>query len=224
MFKPTLVLLAFVIVAASGLLQGVWSGRWMPSQELADASKRLNAVPKQVGDWEMTEEKEIPLKEQQIAGMAGYRSRVYVNRRTNQSVSMLLVCGRPGAIAVHTPDVCFEGAGYRRAGAQTKDSLVPADRSHKAEFLKVRFVRHESGIPIPLLVYWGWNGTGTWSAPDKPRLEFWQLPVLYKLYVSRVVTEEDVDPEPCLEFLREYLPALQTALFTESSSTEQRRN
>src|SRR5262249_36715298 len=222
MFKPILIVFAFLIVAASGLVQGTWSGRWVPSQELERARERLEEVPTQVGEWEMTEEKEVPLKEQQIAGMAGYRSRVYVNRRTNHSVSVLLVCGRPGAIAVHTPDVCFEGAGYRRAGNQSRDSLVLACRGHKAEFLRVRFVRHESGIPIPLLVYWGWNGTGSWTAPERPRLEFWKLSVLYKLYVSRIVTEEEADPEPCFEFLREFLPALHTALFTESSPAEQR--
>lgn len=223
MFQPLLIMLAFLVVAASGVAQGLWSGRWKPSEELTRAESRLAEVPAQVGDWQMTEEQPISLKERQIAGIVGYRKRVYVNQRTRQPVSILLVCGRPGAIAVHTPEVCFEGAGYLSDGDKSRDHLVLPGRSQKAEFWRKRFVRYESGIPLPLRVYWGWNAEGSWVAPDNPRLEFWQEPVLWKLYVSRLATNEDADPEPCFEFLREFLPALQTALFADTPGARKRR-
>ena len=47
------------------------------------------------------------------AGIKGCVYRRYRNPRTGESVSVLLVCGRGGPISVHTPDVCYAGAGYR---------------------------------------------------------------------------------------------------------------
>ena len=223
MFSWGSVTLAFLIVLVSGLGHGIWSGRWVDSHDLELAKAHLASVPTQVGDWVLTDEKQISQKEQQIAGIVGFLSRVYLNQRTQQSVSVLLVCGRPGAIAVHTPDVCFEGAGYRGEGRKYRDLLVVSPRKQKAEFWREKFVRVESGIPIPLRVYWGWNAEGNWVAPENPRLEFWADTVLYKLYVSRLVTEEDADPEPCFEFFREFLPALQPILFPEPAPAEPRR-
>lgn len=223
MFHPALIALAFVVVLASGVTQGLWSGRWQPARALDEAKARLERVPERVGDWGMDEERPVSLKEQQIAGIVGYRSRLYTNRRTGQAVSVLLVCGRPGSIAVHTPDVCFEGAGFRRVADPAHDGLAYDGGPQRAEFWQTRFSRLEAGIPVPLQVYWGWGAVGTWGAPENPRLAYWDEPVLYKLYVSRLVVGEETVPEPCLDFLRAFLPALQEALFAEAPPAQERR-
>lgn len=215
MFHPALVGLAFLIVVASGAAQGLWSGRWQPPRALERARTRIEHVPQRVGSWVLDEERPVSLKERQIGGIVGYKSRLYTHRGTGQSVSVLLVCGRPGSIAVHTPDVCFEGAGFRRTGTPARTGVLPAESPQQAEFWKANFSRPEAGIPVPLLVYWSWSPTGTWAAPDNPRLAYWDEPVLFKLYVSRLVSGEETESEPCLDFLRVFLPALQEALFAE---------
>lgn len=223
MFHPGLIAVAFLVVLASGATQGLWSGRWQSAHVLAEARDRLGRVPERVGDWVMEEERPVSLKEQQIAGIIGYRSRLYTNRRSGQSVSVLLVCGRPGSIAVHTPDVCFEGAGFHRTAAPAHEGLAYEGGPQRAEFWQTRFSRLEAGIPVPLHVYWGWGAAGVWGAPENPRLTYWDVPVLYKLYVSRLVAGDETTSEPCLDFLRAFLPVLQDALFAEALPGQERR-
>ena len=223
MFRPTLVVLAFLIVLGSGVAQGLWSGRWVSARDLEEARQRLERVPERVGDWEMEEEREVSAKEQQIAGIVGYKSRLYVNRQTGQAVSVLLVCGRPGAIAVHTPDVCFEGAGYRRMDEPARQIFALAERSVPGQFWRARFTRYEAGVPLRLQAYWGWNaGGGAWVAADNPRWEFLGRTVLYKLYASRVLTGEEGEADTCVGFLRQFLPALHEVLFAEPPAAKER--
>ena len=47
-----------------------------------------------------------------MAGAVGQISRVYTNPTKGLTVSVLLLCGLPGNISTHTPDVCYPGAGY----------------------------------------------------------------------------------------------------------------
>ena len=102
------------------------------------------------------------------------------------------------------------------------DGLTYEGGPRRAEFWQTRFSRLEAGIPVPLQVYWGWGAAGVWGAPDNPRLAYWQEPVLYKLYVSRLVTGEETGSEPCLDFLRVFLPVLQEVLFAEAPVRKER--
>jgi hypothetical protein len=221
MFQLLPILAAFLIVLGSGLLHGWWSNRWRPSLELAVAQARLPLVPVMFGDWERLQEQTVSLKEQQIAGIAGYLKREYVNRRTQQRMAVLLVCGKPGSIGAHTPEVCFAGAGFTQVSGAAKDSLVLANGAQRADLWRARFTKAVAGVPHHLLAYWSWNAGGDWEAPENPRWHFLGKRVLWKLYVSREILSEEGDPGPCLEFLREFLPVLHGALFAGTSSQEQ---
>ena len=72
-----------------------------------------------------------------------------------------------------------------------------------------------AAVPARLRIYWGWSATGSWTAPDNPRLAFARFPVLYKLYVLREATASGGRPEadPCVEFLPRVLAELDKCLF-----------
>jgi hypothetical protein len=203
------------LLALAGLVQGLWTGRWHTSHALEGALARLDAVPLTVGDWqgralETDEEQRVQ------AGAAGCLHRRYEDRRTGEVVSILLVCGRPGPVSVHPPDVCFRGAGYEPAAAPAR-AEVPADApAPPATFWAAEFVKRDTGLPRRLRVYWAWGADGTWDAPANPRLAFARFPVLYKLYVYREAppgAEGRPGDDPCLAFMRQLLPALQQTLF-----------
>ncbi len=65
-------------------------------------------------------------------------------------------------------------------------------------------------VPEALDVLWAWTTNGSWTASTSPRVAFARSPVLYKLYVVRRLTrpDEKPPPEPCQDFLRLFLPAL----------------
>src|SRR5262245_29906799 len=106
---PPLTVLA--VVAFSGAVHGVWTNRWAGSDGLAQAAARLEQVPLTLGDWD-GRPLEVNPREAALTEAAGYVHRQYVNRRTGSVVSVALLCGRAGPISVHTPEVCYAGAGF----------------------------------------------------------------------------------------------------------------
>src|SRR5689334_18545657 len=105
-----------VLLVGYGVAEGLWSGRWGQSDEVRQAVARLDAVPRTIGDWQGEDSPHDP-RQLEVAEIQGYVSRVYTNRRTRARVSVLLVCGRPGPIAVHPPNICFTAQGFDMAAA-----------------------------------------------------------------------------------------------------------
>jgi hypothetical protein len=203
------VIVAVVLTGSFGLMEGWWTHRWVSSTQLELASERVASIPMNLGEWK-GKDREIDARELKAAQIQGYVSRLYVNQSTGTTVSVLLVCGRPGPVSVHTPDVCYQGAGYGVAAAPAKHTIAGG------EFWVANFRRLESPTPEPLRVYWSWNAGDGWQATDNPRLRFASKEWLYKLYVIRALNAVDdpVDIDPVQAFVQVLLPQLQKDLFT----------
>jgi hypothetical protein len=202
---------AFALLLITGILHGLWTDRWKTGAEPAAWAARLGDVPRTVGDWD-AQGIDLEPKKLQIAEVAGHLARNYVNRRTGESVSVVIVCGRPGPIAVHTPDVCYPGSGHELMAPPVRIA-VPAEGQD--QFWMARFRKGESTVPTYLRVFWSWNASGPWQASSGPRLEFARSPALYKLYVVRGMDTPDapLESDPAAELLTQLLPELRRALF-----------
>jgi hypothetical protein len=166
-------LVALGLLVASGVIQGQLTGRWATSVDLTAAVARLDQLPRVIGTWK-GEDADVDRATLQRIGISGGIVRRYRDAQTGSIVTVMLVCGRPGPVSVHTPDVCYEGAGYELAAPPS--SPIPG-------FLAATMVRPGVAIPDRLQVYWSWNATGRWEVPENPRLAFGIRPYLYKLYV-----------------------------------------
>jgi hypothetical protein len=208
----TLPLLAgLAVVILTGLVHGCWTQRWQPSQALTDAVARLERVPLRIGEWQ-GHPQEVDDESYARAGAAGYWLRRYVHLRSGQAVSVILMCGRAGPMAVHAPDVCYRSAGFEVvAGPEPYRVSGPAG-PHEWRAL---WVRQPGPVPVALRVIWAWSANGDWRAPDHPRLVFRGAPALYKLYLLREMTRADAGTadDPCPEFLSALLPELRQTLF-----------
>ena len=210
---------AFLLAAAlgitvlSGLVHGSWTNRWETSQELELAVSRCERLPMLLGDWRG---RESPADTCAIkaAGLDGCLSRQYENRKSGATVSLLLVCGRPGPVSVHTPDICYPGAGYEMV-QERPVRFSGGSTAQRAEFLGADFVNDQSFPPDRLRVHWSWTATGNWGVPANPRIAFASHRYLYKMYlVTHVVGESpSFDDERVNEFLGVLIPALKDALF-----------
>jgi hypothetical protein len=114
---------AVVLLALAGLVHGIWSDRWHTAPPMQDALDRLDAVPLAVGDWHG---QALATDDQQRvqAEAAGCLYRRYEGP-TGTAVSILLVCGRPGPVSVHPPEVCFRGAGYEPTAEPARVETAP---------------------------------------------------------------------------------------------------
>ena len=107
-----------VTVLASGAAAGLCTGRWGSSRTVQSAVARLDHVPLSLGtDWDVQEGTKLSEREIAVAEIDGYLARRYFHRRTGTFVSVMLLCGRPGPLSVHTPEVCYAGSGYDEIGS-----------------------------------------------------------------------------------------------------------
>jgi hypothetical protein len=204
----TLTILAAVVT--SGVVQGVWTNRWVSTAALDRATARMAELPLNVGEWE-GQAGSLEDRQLQLADASGHLLRRYVNRRTGDVVSVLLLCGRPGPMAVHTPDVCFGGMGLQPVKAPAKH----AGPAGTGDLWVTVFKKDVPSGAEYMRIFHGWNAAGTWEAADNPRSRYARQPALFKLYVTRQLprADEPLEGAPELNFLQAWLPAAQQGLF-----------
>jgi hypothetical protein len=197
---------AVALVVASGWVDGTWSNRWSRPRAMGAAVAGLERLPLELGPW-VGQRETLDARQAETAELAGSALRKYVNRETGESAQVLLVCGHPGAIAVHTPDVCYKGAGYSPNGPIGRHER-PAGPAGPAVFNVADMTRTEAGGAARLRIYWAWSDGGAWQAPRQPRLTFARRPVLYKLYVIRPTSSNPGphDDDPCADLIARLLP------------------
>lgn len=176
-------------------------------------------IPRQIGEWTGVE-RPIESRELQAAEIVGCVSRNYAHRLTGESAQVVMMCGPPGPISVHTPDVCFAGIGYEMITEPKRILLELAD-GQTAEFWWADFRRGTAGYDPFLRTFWSWRAQGPWKVVDHPRLEFAGSPLLYKLYVATPVIAQDIASidQPDAEFLKALLLEFERAESDRSGRT-----
>ena len=199
-------------ILVAGFVHGRWTDRWTSSQGVATAVDRLTRVPLEIGDWHGRELK-IDKETIEMAGIDGYVMRRYNSPRLG-AISILLVCGRPGPIAAHTPEVCYGGAGYEATREPVEVRVDPNAANPTDTFFASTFAMPNAPDRVPLRLFWAWNGARTWEVSTNPRLGFAHYPCLYKLYIIRETFRTDgPEGDDCiLDFSRSFLPVLRKIL------------
>jgi hypothetical protein len=129
----------------------------------------------------------------------------------SEAITVILMCGRAGHMAVHTPDICYRGAGYEMAGEPAKFRLAAPGAF---EFWSATFRQPAKAGGPDLEIYWTWRADDSWLAPTSPRLTFGGQPYLFKLYVVREKAGEGTRDTVMADFLAQLMPALEGALFS----------
>lgn len=217
-----LLVAALGVVCCSGLVHGLWTDRWAKSGDREQAVARLESVdfvPIEGGDWECDR---VRLDAADLArvGIDGHLSLRFRHRYTGARLSVLLVCGRPGPVAVHTPDVCYRASGFQQSGSAERRQIQRESNTPAAEFWDAHFSRPAPVKAQQLRVLWAWTADGNWQAPDNPRVVLGGQPYLYKLYLIHEIgpAEKRGKEDVALRFLRQLLPSLEPALFGPNES------
>jgi hypothetical protein len=210
--------LAVLLLVTSGVVHGLYSGRWSTTAELDAGIARVPTVPMEFDGWK-AELGESNADEFAQAGAIAYWTRKY--RKDGNEVLAILMVGRAGRMAVHTPEVCYAGAGYGLVGQPSPYLLKGAGDKELGTFWTASFKKPgPSGSDLQL--YWGWNDGAGWKAPDNPLWTYSGRPVLYKLYLSQQVVGMTGPTATNLmdDFLRSFVPVLDATLGESSAKDD----
>lgn len=188
----------------SGAVQGWFSGRWIDRSKQKKISQAITDLPESVGAWSM--EKEVPLGEAalSILNPYGYINRTYVNEKTGWTISIAVLYGLKGPIAVHTPEVCYSSRDFVLMNDKTPYTLPIAN---EGTLWRQEFQSQKVGAEH-MMVYHGWSDGGPWMAAKNPR--FLRTETLAKIQIAAFGADAEQDPIP--EFLESFVPSLRVAL------------
>lgn len=213
MWRVGISLAAGAMILCNGYLDGVWTNRWERSRAMEMAIANIERIPMTMGDWQARSEK---LDDQSIAigCIEGYFLRHYKNKHNGKEITVLLMCGRPGPLSVHTPEVCYKSSGFQVKGAIAKEVQKYNEAGASAEFFSAKFAKPEVAGEANLRIRWSWAAGGSWVATEQPRSDFARYPVLYKMYVIQNVTSvgERADEAMCAQFLKQLMPTIDQAM------------
>ncbi|MBX7074222.1 MAG: EpsI family protein [Pirellulales bacterium] len=205
-------LAAIVLLAGVAVVQGTWTERWgkHDTEEILRRVECLKQVPLDFGRWKGTDDQQ-DANQLKIAKVSGVVQRTYKNVDTGQEVSIYLATGKARNISVHTPDKCYLASGFRMPEAEFDTQVKFDDKT--ANFYAADFRKDTNEGVILLRIYWTWNATGAWEAPEYPKVAFAKYPALYKMYaIRRIVPGEQSNEDPTKVFLKEFLPVLERTL------------
>jgi len=233
---------AVLLIIGAAIYQGSIEGRWGgagASDEVQAFAARLDNVPYQIGDWEGKDD-DVDPQILQVAGIEGAVSRTYKHRYTPDTVSIFLVCANRRAASTHTPDKCYQAAGFRvadypqqyhlaassMAGADQEKDKAADKKENEVTLLNSAFVKETPTGTQRLRVFWAWSKDGDWIAPEgDSRWALQGSDAWYKLYI---LTNEQadgrgnlqLDQSPCVKFARDFLPVAEVKLFEEPAPTQ----
>jgi len=210
--------IGITLVLAGTIVHGAMTLRWTggSSEELAAVSERYANIPKNVGDW-IGEDTKTSAKELKSAGAKATVSRRYQNPKTGKVVQVFLICGLARDTAVHTPDICYVGQGYKMDRAPYRVDLVTGDT--KSQAYVSTFTKRMEERNIHQRILWSWNvGNGKgWQAPDSPRVTFRGWQPLNKVYLIAVADTPgkaaEAEKAELAEFANIFLPLVSRTLY-----------
>src|SRR5437867_1651463 len=211
------------ILVTSEVFHGTWTDRWRISNEPEASCAKL---PKQnepmiVGDWKGEPTGPIPDQELVIGEIAGYFSQNF--RHNGHEIHVLIVCGRPGPISVHSPEVCLGGEGFALDGPKQRLVVELAPPDKPVQLWVGQFYNYDGGIRKDRRQFWTYSPNGAWTAEEKPRLNFARFPALYKIYIMRQSRPgEKLEDDPTLDFIKVFMPELQRRLFGSASVSDRK--
>jgi hypothetical protein len=206
-------LLTFIAVLTltvlSGLIQGRMMNRWGAPAEFLAVGRKLEQFPTRFGDWELLKRDEFDESSRQQLEPYGHVGGGYKHQTSGAIVTMFVIVGPTGTIAVHTPEVCFGSREYQKIEARKPFAVSKASSPGQSDtFWRVMFKRTDvNGNLVP--TYYGWTIGDRWIASPDPRYAFAGNPYLYKVQVTCALplglTSPDTDP--CQDFLADFVTA-----------------
>ena len=201
--KPLIVVIVLLITSA--VVHGSIDGRWSPKQDLVAQGKKLSELPETAGDWIFNQVLELDENALRILQCHGWEQREYVHQATGQVITVAVMLGPRGPMAVHTPEVCFDSVGTNQTRDRRPESITTARQDH--QLWSVEFANKDSG-DNRFESWYGWSDGGKFHASKLPRV--WMSNYLYKIQLSGPVGNGA--DQPIQNFLGEFLPQLEILL------------
>lgn len=199
-------LLILAIGLFASLLPGWLEGNSQHGLSDQQLGNSLSEFPKKLGDWECVSDEALKPEIERTLRCYGYVNRVYWNAKSGQRISLAILYGPRGPMAVHTPEICYSSRGRIPVGKPQE--AIPGGQIKGHSFWRLAFKDPQLASP-DLDVWYAWSDGNEWIASNYPR--FWTTPSLFKIQLAGPAGQQG-EANACEGFLQQAVPALKTCL------------
>ena len=197
------------VMLGVGIYHGLATDRWASAATEERGQREFADLPLQYGDWKG---ELLPRDDDDDDLKTSATNCRFTNMKTGKWVVTSISSRRTGRVAVHNPEHCYLGSGYKLVDAIRTESLSSGKPS--TTFWTGHFEKRKPTGVESIRIYWGWSNDGNWQAPDYPRFYFSPTRRLHKLYLIHPVTSRD-SPDDLVaykEFMVQYATELSSRI------------
>ena len=149
----------------------------------------LGEIPKVLGAWHAIEGSENTLEPEiaRIAGASDHLIRTYVDEKSGQTATVMILYGLAYIVWAHTPEVCYPATGFKSVSPSLDkdiDIRVP-EKLTSARFRLQHFVKSKAGQTDYREVYYSFQNAGQWGLDmAKNWKSFRYQPGMFKVQVQ----------------------------------------
>ncbi len=172
---------------------------------------RLEELPRDLGTWQSIKENDSQLDPQvaRIAGSSDSIIRTYMDRKSGDQMSALIIYGLSQQVFAHSPDACYPAAGYQLVRGPIDRELHVTGVNTPVHYRWAIYMKRVGGIGHYVETYHCFHYNGEWlpDASDQWK-SFRYHPSMFKIQLARDVTglsEEVHAPSEVIlgDFIRE---------------------
>lgn len=191
-----------------GLSGGVRHWRSMQFLALENQTKEspfpLKEIPHVLGTWRSPEGAEATLDPEiaRIAGSTDHMIRSYVDDKTGEQVTVLLLYGPSQNVWAHTPEVCYPASGFTTM-IPSREVQIPLEGTPRtAAFSEALYSKSRGGVTELSEVYYSFLNAGAWRSDMAGQWkQFRYHPGMFKIQVERHVKTPQLGDSPAKELL-----------------------
>jgi hypothetical protein len=203
-------------LAVTCLLLGVAGGlRFWREQQFAALAARsetcpfpLAQLPRVMGPWRAAEGSEVQLDPELVlvAGASDHIVRDYVDEKSGERASVLVLYGLGPRVSTHSPEICYPSAGFQTVRGPIDHAITVPDVQGPVRYRWAIYTKQVGHISRYEEAYVTFLHRGDWlseSASSRWKM-FRYDPGLFKIQISHAVSGlNENGAGPCEDLLRE---------------------
>ena len=217
------------LVVAACLLLGV-SGSvryWREFQfiqirnQSKDAPFPLKELPMVLGSWRALEGVETTLDPEiaRVAGSSDHVLRTYVDDKTGERATVLVLYGPATLVWGHTPEACYPAVGFQPLVAP-RNAPIALSNGTTVPFREALYGKSRAGATSYHEVYYSFRNAGEWR-PDMGDQwkRFRSNPGMFKIQIERRVKTADLGDGVCRDLMAGLVEAIEKRTSDSPTST-----
>ncbi len=171
----------------------------------------LRELPMVLGSWRALEGVETTLDPEiaRVAGSSDHVLRTYVDDKTGERATVLVLYGLATLVWGHTPEACYPAVGFQPLVAP-RDAPIALEDGRTVPFREALYGKSLAGSSTYHEVYYSFRNAGEWQ-PDMSGQwkRFRSHPGMFKIQIERRVKSAELGDEVCNDLLAGIVEAIE---------------